>query len=70
VLIAGEKGGDDGDRQTVQVWSALLSGGLAAVEAACTEELGDGVHSTDVIPQHPGRRRDGETSADGDDPDL
>jgi transposase len=43
------KGSDDGDRQMVKVLSAVLTDGLAAVEAACGEALGDGVHSADVI---------------------
>jgi hypothetical protein len=43
------KGYADGDRRTVHVLSAVLSDGLAAVEAAYTEALADGVHSADVI---------------------
>ena len=43
------KGSDDGDRQMVKVLSAVLTDGLAAVEAACSEALGDGVHSADII---------------------
>jgi len=43
------KGSDDGDRQMVKVLSALLTDGLAAVEAACAEALVAGVHSADVI---------------------
>ena len=43
------KGSDDGDRQMVKVLSAVLIDGLAAVEAACGEALGDGVHSADII---------------------
>jgi hypothetical protein len=43
------KGSDDGDRQMVKVLSAVLTDGLAAVEAACGEALGDGVHSADII---------------------
>src|SRR5215204_673954 len=42
------KGSDDGDRQMVKVLSAVLSDGLVAVEAACTEALAGGVHSADV----------------------
>ena len=38
-----------GDRQMVEVLAAVLTDGLAAVEAACGEALGDGVHSADVI---------------------
>ena len=35
------KGSDDGDRQMVKVLSAVLTDGLAAVEAACAEALAD-----------------------------
>jgi len=35
------KGSDDGDHQMVKVLSAVLSDGLAAVEAACAEALAD-----------------------------
>ena len=52
------KGSDDGDRQMVQVLSAVLTDGLAAVEAVCAEALGDGVHSADVILNVLARRRD------------
>jgi transposase len=52
------KGSDDGDRQMVKVLSAVLTDGLAAVEAACGEALGDGVHSADVILNILARRRD------------
>ena len=41
------KGSDDGDPQMVKVLSAVLSDGLAAVEAACAEALAGGVHSAD-----------------------
>jgi transposase len=43
------KGSDDGDRQMVKLLSAVLSDGLVAVEAACTEALAGGVHSADII---------------------
>jgi hypothetical protein len=43
------KGFDDGDRQMVKILSAVLSDGLAAVEAACAAALADGVHSADVV---------------------
>src|SRR5271163_1311175 len=43
------KGSDDGDRQMVKILSAVLTDGLVAVEAACTEALAGGVHSADVI---------------------
>jgi len=52
------KGSDDGDRQMVKVLSAVLSDGLVAVEAACTEALAGGVHSADVILNILARRRD------------
>ncbi len=39
----------DGDRQMVEILAAVLSDGLAAVEAACTEAAGANVHSADVI---------------------
>ena len=39
------KGSDDGDRQMVKVLSAVLTDGLATVEAACAEALAGGVHS-------------------------
>ena len=41
-------GAADGDRQFVDVLTAVLSDGLPAVEAAC-QALGQGVHSADVI---------------------
>src|ERR1700739_3277181 len=43
------QGSDDGDRQMVKVLSAVLTDGLAAVEAACAEAFADGVHSADVV---------------------
>src|SRR3982750_3994976 len=52
------KGSDDGDRQMVKVLSAVLTDGLAAVEAACGEALSDGVHSADVVLNILSRRRD------------
>jgi transposase len=39
----------DGDRQMVDLLSAVLSDGLVAVEAACAAALAGGVHSADVI---------------------
>lgn len=39
----------DGGRQMVDILTAVLSDGLSAVEAACLEALGEGVHSADVI---------------------
>jgi transposase len=52
------KGSDDGDRQMVKVLSAVLTDGLAQVDAACAEALSDGVHSADVILNILARRRD------------
>jgi hypothetical protein len=52
------KGCDDGDRQMVKVLSAVLTDGLATVEAACVEALAGGVHSADVILNILARRRD------------
>jgi hypothetical protein len=52
------RGSDDGDRQMVKVLSAVLSDGLVAVEAACTEALAGGVHSADVILNILARQRD------------
>jgi transposase len=52
------KGSNAGDRQMVQVLSAVLTDGLAAVEAACAEAIDGGVHSADVILNILARRRD------------
>src|SRR5260221_510230 len=52
------KGSDDGDRQMVKVLSAVLSDGLATVEAACAEALAGGVHSSDVVLNILARHRD------------
>jgi transposase len=49
---------DDGDRQMVSILTAVLSDGLAPVEAACAEALNEGVHSADVILNILARRRD------------
>jgi transposase len=43
------RGSDDGDRQMVEILSAVLSDGLAAVEAACAEALSEGRYSASVI---------------------
>jgi hypothetical protein len=51
-------GAADGDRQFVDVLTAVLSDGLPAVEAACQEALGQGVHSADVILNILARRRE------------
>jgi hypothetical protein len=52
------QGFDDGDRQMVKILSAVLSDGLAAVEAACAAALADRVHSADVILNILSRRRE------------
>ena len=52
------KGSHDGDRQMVRVLSAVLTDGLATVDAACAEALGNGVHSADVVLNILARRRD------------
>src|ERR1700742_3119761 len=48
----------DGDRQMVAILSAVLTDGLAAVEAACAEALGHGVHSADVVLNILARQRE------------
>jgi len=52
------KGSDDGDRQMVKILAAVLTDGLAAVEAACAEAVADGVHSADVVLNILARHRD------------
>jgi hypothetical protein len=47
----------------VKILSAVLTDGLAAVEAACAEALAGGVHSADVVLNILARRRDPETPA-------
>ena len=47
-----------GDRQMVDILSAVLTDGLAAVEAACAEALAAGVHSADVVLNILARRRE------------
>ncbi len=48
----------DGDRQMVDILTAVLSDGLPAVEAACSEALRHGVHSAGVILNILARRRE------------
>jgi transposase len=48
----------DGDRQMVDILTAVLSDGLAAVEAACLEALHEGVHAADVVINILARRRE------------
>jgi transposase len=52
------KAADDGNRQMVDILTAVLSDGLPAVEAACAEALEHNVHSADVILNILARRRD------------
>jgi hypothetical protein len=52
------KGSEDGDRQMVQILSAVPTDGLAAVESACAEALAGGVHSADVVLNILSRRRE------------
>jgi hypothetical protein len=49
---------DDGDRQMVAILAAVLSDGLPAVEAACSQAMAEGVHSADVIINILARHRD------------
>ena len=51
-------GADDGNRQMVDILTAVLTDGLPAVEAACAEALSQGVHSADVVLNILARRRD------------
>jgi len=51
-------GADDGDRQMVTILTAVLSDGLAAVEAACEAALREGVHSADVVLNILARQRE------------
>jgi transposase len=51
-------GAADGDRQFVDILTAVLSDGLPAVEAACQEALEHGVHSAGVILNILARRRE------------
>src|SRR6201998_2573199 len=53
-------GADDGNRQMVDILTAVLTDGLPAVEAACAEAIAHGVHSADAVlnilprPRDPG----------------
>jgi transposase len=51
-------GVQDGDRQIVDILTAVLSDGLPAVDAACLEALREGVHSSDVVLNILARRRE------------
>jgi hypothetical protein len=56
-------GSADGDRQMVKILTAVLTDGLPAVEAACTEALEAGIASADVILNALARRTQPETAA-------
>jgi transposase len=49
---------DDGNRQMVDILTAVLTDGLPAVDAACAEAIAHGVHSADVIINILSRKRD------------
>jgi transposase len=51
-------GADDGNRQMVDILTAVLADGLPAVEAACAEAIAHGVHSADVVLNILARQRD------------
>jgi hypothetical protein len=42
-------GVNDGNRQMVDILTAVLTDGLPAVDAACAEAIAQGVHSADVV---------------------
>jgi transposase len=42
-------GANDGNRQMVDILTAVITDGLPAVEAACAEAIAQGVHSADVV---------------------
>src|SRR5262244_2344514 len=49
---------DDGNRQMVDILTAVLTDGLPAVESACAEAIAQGVHSADVVLNILARQRD------------
>jgi hypothetical protein len=51
-------GAEDGNRQMVDILTAVLADGLPAVEAACAEAIAQGVHSADVVLNILSRQRD------------
>jgi hypothetical protein len=51
-------GVDDGNRQMVDILTAVLTDGLPAVETACAEAIAHGVHSADVVLNILARQRD------------
>ena len=50
-------GADDGNRQMVNILTAVITDGLPAVEAACAEAIAQGVHSADVVLNILARKR-------------
>jgi hypothetical protein len=48
----------DGNRQMVDILTAVLTDGLSAVEVACAEAIAHGVHSADVVLNILARHRD------------
>jgi hypothetical protein len=56
-------GSDDGDRQMVQILTAVLTDGLAAVQTACTEALDADAVSADVVLNVLARQQQPEASA-------
>src|SRR6202158_3103927 len=48
----------DGNRKMVDILTTVLTDGLPAVEAACTEAIAHGVHSADVVLNILARQRD------------
>src|ERR1700685_4573191 len=56
-------GVEDGNRQMVDILTAVLADGLPAVEAACAEAIAQGVHSADVVLNILARQRDPRTPA-------
>jgi transposase len=51
-------GAPDGNRQMVDILTAVLTNGLPAVEVACAEAITHGVHSADVVLNILARQRD------------
>ena len=51
-------GVDDGNRQMVNILTAVITDGLPAVETACAEAILHGVHSADVVLNILARQRD------------
>ena len=56
-------GSDDGDRQMVKIFSAVLTDGLQAVDAACAESLDAHIASADVVLNALSRRQQPEPGA-------